>query len=107
MPPIRTGLPAELDLRPSWACAQALQTLALGNLPLACGPTAALTTNAAPLPPSLSRLTALTSLTLHDITWEHAPAGLPDMPQVQYVAILWQGSLHHYWGPAGRMSGSF
>jgi hypothetical protein len=60
---------------------QALRTLALGTLP-AASPTYGLTKNAAPLPASLSRLTALTSLALLDVTWEHAPAGLPDMPQV-------------------------
>ena len=66
--------------RPHYA--QARQTLALGDLPTFSS-TSPLTRNAQPLPPSLSRLTALTSLALLGITWEHAPAGLPHMPQVR------------------------
>ena len=62
---------------------QALRTLALGNLPSGGAPFGTLTKNARPLPPSLSRLTALTSLALHDITWEPAPDDLPSMPQVR------------------------
>ena len=73
---------------PSWIWSrqdhvQAPQTLALGNMPSAGGPPGTLTKNASPLPSSLSRLTALTALALHDMTWEHSPDGLPDMPQVR------------------------
>ena len=38
-----------------------------------------------PLPATMSRLTALTSLALHHIGWEYAPEGLPHLPQVRHL----------------------
>ena len=63
---------------------QALQTLALGQLPcydqwehwsdVTCNPLA--------LPKTMSRLTALSSLLLTNVSWEYDPEGLPALPQV-------------------------
>jgi hypothetical protein len=66
---------------------QALQTLALGytachGVMKAGAPGPLITHNSRPLPAVMSRLTALSSLMLHDIGWEHAPNGLPRLPQV-------------------------
>ena len=66
---------------------QALQTLALGYRPpdsgrLAGVPWGDVARNARQLPAVTPHLTALSSLLLHDIGWEHAPGGLPHLPQV-------------------------
>lgn len=64
---------------------QALQTLALGHLTTApnvpCWSPVPL--DGKPLPASMSRLSALSSLALHNVGWEFAPDGLPCLPQVR------------------------
>lgn len=66
---------------------QGLRTLALGHLveDEADGQIEApadIGLSGQPLPTSMSKLTALSSLALHNIGWESAPDGLPSLPQV-------------------------
>ena len=66
---------------------QGLRTLALGHLVEEdadgdiCAP-ADIGLSGQPLPTSMSKLTALSSLALHNVGWESAPDGLPCLPQV-------------------------
>ena len=41
-----------------------------------------------PLPTAISRLTALSSLMLHNIYWEWCPNGLPHVPKVGSAAVV-------------------
>ena len=67
---------------------QALRTLALGHLPYDVEllynklPPTPIELDGEPLPATMSRLTALSSLALHNIGWEYNPGGLPHLPQV-------------------------
>lgn len=69
------------------SCMQALQTLALGYLP--SGPNdqymqqrTSLIEADMPLPEAMSRLSALSALTLHNVGWKYPPEGLPHLPNV-------------------------
>jgi hypothetical protein len=63
-------------------CMQALQTLALGHLPC-CSiwkHWSDVVHEELPLPATVSRLTALSSLLLTNVSLEYAPNGLPALP---------------------------
>jgi hypothetical protein len=64
---------------------QGLRTLALGEVSRDDEPIDDVYQGTKPLPASLSLLTALSSLALHNTGWEYAPDGLPCIPQVQHM----------------------
>ena len=71
-------------------CMQALQTLAIGYLPSGFRDQYPqrpnLTEADMPLPEAMSRLSALSALTLHNVGWQYAPDGLPHLPNVSTMS---------------------
>jgi hypothetical protein len=67
-----------------------LQTLALGHLPAVSNVPrwSEIAVNDKPLLASLSRVSELSSLALHNIGWQYAPSGMPHLPQVLQLPIV-------------------
>lgn len=92
-------------------CMQALRSLAIGSLSSQNWQHSLLAHSSKPLPASLSRLTALSSLALLDIGWKYATAGMPHLPRVgaasaEFKALACTGIkwVMKHWRNAGRWS---
>lgn len=78
---------------------QALQTLAVGQLPSRehWKHWSEFRGVSKPLPASMSRLTALSSLLLTNVGWEYASNGLPALPQVRVFGTASTMLLSNTW----------